>query len=70
MQKDVGRYEINIGRNTIRCFALGFQYYPVIEFDEPNKELFIVAKVLRFDMLFFFINIAKYEEVNWDERIQ
>lgn len=70
MNKDIGRYEVNIDKNSIRCFGIGFQYYPVFEVNDKTLELFVVANVLRIDVLFFFINIARYQKINWNEHIQ
>jgi len=64
MQKDINNYTVTIGRNTLDCWGIGMEYYGLLEFynaDVPS----VVARVVRFDFIFFFINITKYPKVKW-----
>lgn len=64
LTKDIGRLSITIGFNTIHCFGLGYERYPLINMEENNLNT-IIATVNRFDFLFFFINFTKYPRMNW-----
>jgi hypothetical protein len=64
MQKDIGRYTVTVARNTRYCFGLGFERYPIVEM-ELGYEATVSAWVTRFDLLFFFINFARYPKVAW-----
>ena len=61
---DIGRLSINIGWNTWYCFGLGFEAYKIFELtdvaykgDESSS-----AKVIRFDLLVFFINFTWWKK--------
>ena len=64
LTKDIGRLSITIGLNTIHCFGLGYEKYPLINMEENNLNT-IIATVNRFDFLFFFINFTKYPRMPW-----
>jgi hypothetical protein len=64
LTKDIGSMSITIGFNTIHCFGIGYEKYPLIDMKENNLNT-IVAKVNRFDFLFFFINFTRYPKVAW-----
>jgi hypothetical protein len=64
LTKDIGSISITIGFNTIHCFGIGYEKYPLIDMKEDNLNT-IVARVNRFDFLFFFINFTKYPKVAW-----
>jgi hypothetical protein len=64
MQKDINNYTITISRNTLDCWGIGMEYYGLLEFynaDVPS----VVARVIRFDFIFFFINLTKFPKVKW-----
>jgi len=64
MQKDINNYTITINRNTLDCWGIGMEHYGLLEFyntDVPS----VVARIVRFDFIFFFINITKYPKVKW-----
>jgi hypothetical protein len=64
--KDIGRRSITIGLNTIYCFGIGFERYPIVEWTEDAFAP-VSAWVMRFDFLFFFINFTKFPKVDWRE---
>ena len=64
LTKDIGSVSITIGLNTIHCFGIGYEKYPLISMEEDNLNT-ILAKVNRFDFLFFFINFTKYPRMIW-----
>jgi hypothetical protein len=69
MQKDIGNYTVNINFNSLNCWGLGFEYYCIFEYD-LNKisdviPIRIIGRVVRFDFLFFFINVTKYPKTVW-----
>lgn len=69
MQKDIKSYTININFNSINCWGLGLEYYSIFEYGISEFQeaipLRIVGRVLRFDLLFFFINFTKYPKTVW-----
>jgi len=64
LTKDIGRRSITIGANTIHCFGIGFERYPIVEWTEETYAP-VAAWVMRFDFLFFFINFTKYPRMAW-----
>jgi len=64
--KDIGRRSITIGLNTIHCFGIGYERYPILDM-EIGYPVQVVAWINRFDFLFFFINFTKYPKVDWRE---
>lgn len=66
MQKDIGRYTVTIAPNSIHCFGIGFERYPIIEWGE-GEETRVAGWVTRLDFLFFFINFTKFPKVAWRE---
>ena len=62
--KDIGSVSITIGFNTMHCFGFGYEKYPLISMEENNLNT-IVARVNRFDFIFFFINFTKYPRMTW-----
>jgi len=64
--KDIGRRSVTIGLNTIHCFGVGYERYPIVEWtEEPFAP--VCAWINRFDFFFFFINFTKYPKVDWRE---
>lgn len=40
------------------------EYYGLLEFDDADVPS-VVARVIRFDFIFFFINLTKFPKVKW-----
>ena len=40
------------------------EYYGLLEFDDVDFPS-VVARVVRFDFVFFFINLTRYPKVKW-----
>ena len=58
---DLGKFTVTYGTNNRNCFGLGFEFYTECDtwyeeevglFDEP------VARIIRLDLLFGFINLT------------
>lgn len=69
MQKDIGNFTLNINFNSFDCWGLGFEYYSIFEYElgkiSDVVPIRIIGHVLRFDFLFFFINLTKYPRTVW-----
>ena len=64
MQKDINNYTITISRNTLDCWGIGMEYYGLLEFNDADVPS-VIARVVRLDFIFFFINLTKYPKVKW-----
>ena len=69
MQKDIGSYTVNVNFNSSNCWGLGFEYYSIFEYGFGEVSDFvpvrIIGRVIRFDFIFFFINVTKYPKTVW-----
>lgn len=64
MQKDIRNYTITINKNTLDCWGIGMEYYGLLEHDGTVFPT-VIARIIRFDFIFFFINLTKYPKVRW-----
>lgn len=69
MQKDIGNFTLNLNFNSLDCWGLGIEYYSIFEYGLGQVSdvvpIRIIGRVIRFDFLFFFINITKYPRTVW-----
>jgi hypothetical protein len=56
MQRDFGRYSVHINRHYLSNFALGFDYYKLMEHKTNIHE----ASVLQLNFLFFNITFTRW----------
>ena len=63
---DIGKFTLTLGNNNRHCFGLGFEFYTETDawWDRDTEEIFEepVARVIRLDLLFGFINITYWTE--------
>ncbi len=64
MQKDINNYTITVSKNTLDCWGIGMEYYALFEFITDTFPR-VDARIVRFDFIFFNINITKYPKVKW-----
>lgn len=64
--KDIGKFTLTFGTNNRHCFGLGFEFYTETDawWDKDIEEILEipVARVIRFDLLFAFLNITYWIE--------
>ena len=66
MQKDIKNYTVTASKNSLDCWGIGMEYYALFEFTNDNVPR-VDARVIRFDIIFFSINITRYPKVAWRE---
>jgi hypothetical protein len=58
MNKDIGRYSIHINRHYLSNFALGIDYYQLID----SKTRVLEASILQLNFLFFNITFTRWHK--------
>ena len=58
MNKDIGRYSIHINRHYLSNFALGLDYYQLID----SKTRVLEASILQLNFLFFNITFTRWHK--------
>ena len=66
MQKDIKNFTLTISKNSLDCWGIGMEYYGLLEFTDDAFPR-INARVIRFDFIFFNVNITRYPKVAWLE---
>jgi hypothetical protein len=67
----MGRLSIYTGFNRTYCWGLGFEYHTMVSAYEDLDSLDIIeyvdARVLRVDLIIFYINFTLWAKQEWDE---
>ena len=58
MNKDIGRYSIHVNRHYLTNFALGIDYYQLID----SKTRVLEASILQLNFLFFNITFTRWHQ--------
>ena len=58
MNKDIGRYSIHINRHYLSNFALGIDYYQLVDAQTRTLE----ASILQLNFLFFNITFTRWHK--------
>lgn len=58
MKQDFGRYTVHINRHYLSNFALGFDYYQLVDYPTGIHE----ASILQLNFIFFNITITRWHK--------
>ena len=56
MLKDIGKFTIHFNSYHLSNFSLGFDFYYLVDADEPRK----IASIFQLSLLFFNVTLTKW----------